>query len=113
MSDSPGSHDRHHRYPPELRERAVRMVFETIEERGERNGAVTRVARNLGIGVESLRQWVRQAEIDRGSRAGLTTEERRRIVELERENRELRRANEILKSAAAFFGAELDRRSQK
>jgi transposase len=89
------------------------MVFETIEQSGERNGAVTRVARNLGIGTESLRQWVRQAEVDKGARAGLTTEERRRIVELERENRELRRSNEILKSAAAFFGAELDRRSQK
>jgi transposase len=89
------------------------MVFETIEQSGERNGAVTRVARNLGIGTESLRQWVRQAEIDKGARAGLTTEERRRIVELEKENRELRRSNEILKSAAAFFGAELDRRSQK
>ena len=89
------------------------MVFETIEQSGERNGAVTRVARNLGVGTESLRQWVRQAEVDKGARAGLTTEERRRIVELERENRELRRSNEILKSAAAFFGAELDRRSQK
>ena len=89
------------------------MVFETIEQSGERNGAVTRVARNLGVGVESLRQWVRQAEVDKGARAGLTTEERRRIVELEKENRELRRSNEILKSAAAFFGAELDRRSQK
>jgi transposase-like protein len=89
------------------------MVFETIEQTGERNGAVTRVARNLGIGTESLRQWVRQAEVDKGARAGLTTEERRRIVELEKENRELRRSNEILKSAAAFFGAELDRRSQK
>ena len=89
------------------------MVFELIEERGERQGAVTRVAHTLGIGPESLRQWVRQAEVDRGSRAGLTTEERRRIVELERENRELRRANEILKSAAAFFGAELDRRPKR
>jgi len=89
------------------------MVFETIEQRGERQGAVARVAQNLGIGVEPLRNWFHQAEIDRGQRAGLTTEERRRIVELERENRELRRANEILKSAAAFFGAELDRRSQK
>ncbi len=89
------------------------MVFETIEQSGERTGAVTRVARNLGVGTESLRQWVRQAEVDKGARAGLTTEERRRIVELEKENRELRRSNEILKSAAAFFGAELDRRSQK
>ena len=113
MPENASSHKPSHRYPPELRERAVRMVFETIEQTGERQGAVARVAHSLGIGVESLRQWVRQAEIDRGARAGLTTEERRRIVELERENRELRRANEILKSAAAFFGAELDRRSQK
>jgi len=113
MPDNASSHKPSHRYPPELKDRAVRMVFETIEERGERGGAVTRIARQLGIGVESLRQWVRQAEIDRGVRAGLTTEERRRIVELERENRELRRANEILKSAAIFFGAEIDRRSTK
>jgi transposase len=104
MSENQGSRDHRHRYPPELRERAVRMVFETIESSGERSGAVTRVARNLGIGTESLRQWVRQAEVDKGARAGLTTEERRRIVELEKENRELRRSNEILKSAAAFFG---------
>jgi transposase len=114
MPDTANPNSRHtKRYPPELRERAVRMVFETIEQRGERQGAVARVAQTLGIGVESLRNWFHQAEIDRGQRAGLTTEERRRIVELERENRELRRANEILKSAAAFFGAELDRRSQK
>jgi transposase len=113
MPDNVSSHKQSHRYPPELRERAVRMVFETIEQSGERTGAVTRIARQLGIGPESLRQWVRQAEIDRGARAGLTTEERRRIVELEKENRELRRANEILKSAAAFFGAELDRRSSR
>jgi len=113
MPDNVSSHKQSHRYPPELRERATRMVFETIEQTGERTGAVTRIARQLGIGVESLRLWVRQAEIDRGARAGLTTEERRRIVELEKENRELRRANEILKSAAAFFGAELDRRSSR
>src|SRR2546423_5945351 len=86
------------RYPPELRERAVRMVHETIEQRGERFGVVTTVARQLGIGAESLRNWVAQAEVDNGKRPGTTTEERRRIAELERENRELRRANEILKS---------------
>ncbi len=101
------------RYPPELRERAVRMVLETSSERGERFGAVTRVAGQLGIGAESLRKWVHQAEVDGGRRTGLTTEERARMKELERENRELRRANEILKSAAAFFGAELDRRSSR
>jgi len=97
------------RYPPELRERAVRMVFETASERGERFGAVTRVAGQLGIGPESLRKWVHQAEIDRGQRGGTTSEDARRIAELEREIRELRRANEILKSASASFAAELDR----
>ena len=89
------------------------MVQETIERDGQDQGAVSRIARQLGIGPESLRHWVRQAEVDRGTRAGLTTDERRRMAELVRENRELRRANEILKSAAAFFGAELDRRSSK
>jgi transposase len=98
------------RYPPELRERAVRMVREAIAEGGESFGVVTRVARQLGIGVESLRNWVKQAEIDGGQRPGVTSEERRRIAELERENRELRRANEILKAAASFFARELDPR---
>jgi len=83
------------RYPPELRERAVRMVFETASERGERFGAVTRVAQQLGIGPESLRKWVHQAEVDGEKRSGLTTEERERLKLLERENRELRRANEM------------------
>jgi transposase len=91
------------RYPPELRERAVRMVREAIAENRESFGVVTRVARQLGIGPESLRNWVKQAEIDDGKRPGVTLEERRRIVELEKENRELRRANEILKSASAFM----------
>jgi transposase len=102
-----------HRYPPELRERAVRMVHETIAESGERQGAVTRVARQLGIGPESLRNWVKQADIDNGKRPGVTTAEQRRIAELERENRELRRANEILKAASAFFARELDPRLPK
>ena len=96
------------RYPPELRERAVRMVREAIAENGERFGVVTRVARQLGIGHESLRNWVNQAEIDDGKRPGVTSEEGRRIAELEKENRELRRANEILKSASAFFAAYAD-----
>src|SRR5205085_7000650 len=98
------------RYPPEMRERAVRMVRETIAESGERVGAVTRVARQLGIGPESLRNWVKQADINNGKRPGVTTEQQRRIAELERENRELRRANEILKAASAFFARELDPR---
>ena len=101
------------RYPPEMRERAVRMVRETIAESGERVGAVTRVARQLGIGPESLRNWVKQADIDNGQRPGVTTAEQRRIAELERENRELRRANEILKAASAFFARELDPRLPK
>ncbi len=97
------------RYPPELRERAVRMVREAIAENGgERFGVVTRIARQLGIGAESLRTWVNQAEVDDGKRPGVTSDERRRIAELEKENRELRRANEILKSASAFFAAYAD-----
>ena len=101
------------RYPPELKERAVRLVFETATEQGEWHGAVGKVARQLGIGPESLRHWVHQEEVERGTRPGLTTEERARVKELEREVHELRRANEILKSAAVFFGAELDRRSPR
>ena len=112
MTDT-NAHPSSRRYPPEIKERAVRMVQETMERNGNDQGVVSRVARQLGIGVESLRAWVRQAEIDRGTRAGLTSEERVRMRELERENKELRRANEILKSAAAFFGAELARRSSK
>jgi len=96
-------------YPPELKQRATRMVLESFDRGEERQGTVTRIARQLDIGPESLRRWVVQAEIDRGRRSGTTSEEARRISELERENRELRRANEILKSASAFFAAELDR----
>jgi transposase len=103
-------HPSQRRYPAELRERAVRMVREATAEGGESFGVITRVARQLGIGAESLRNWVKQAEVDGGQRPGVTTEERRRIAELERENRELRRANEILKAAASFFARELDPR---
>jgi transposase len=110
MADNKGTHPSQRRYPPELRERAVRMVLETIEQTGERFGVITRVARQLGVGSESLRGWVRQAEVDGGRRPGVTSEERRRIAELERDNRELRRANEILKAASAFFARELDPR---
>jgi transposase len=98
------------RYPPELRERAVRMYFEAVDRAGERHGVVTRVAQQLGIGAESLRNWVRQAEVDRGERRGRTTEDAERIATLEREVRELRRANEILKAASVFFATELDGR---
>src|SRR5664280_2858536 len=92
-SSSP--HPTQWRYPPELRERAVRLVREVATEQGERHGAVTRVAKSLGIGSESVRLWVRQAEINDGERVGLTSAERARIKELERDNRELRRANEM------------------
>lgn len=96
-------------YPPELKQRATRMVLESFDRGEERQGTVTRIARQLDIGPGSLRRWVVQAEIDRGQRAGTTSQDAQRIAELERENRELRRANEILKSASAFFAAELDR----
>jgi transposase len=85
------------------------MVFALRAETGENHGTVRRVADQLGCGVESLRTWVKQAEIDRGDRVGVTTAEAERIRQLEQENRELRRANEILKRASAFFAAELDR----
>jgi transposase len=110
MADNRGTHPSQRRYPPELRERAVRMVQEAIQQTGERFGVITRVARQLGVGSESLRTWVRQAEVHGGRRPGLTTAEQQRITELEREVRELRRANEILKAASAFFARELDPR---
>lgn len=98
-------------YPPEMKERAIRMVLEAAEAQGgSRFGVIAPIAEKLGIGVESLRQWMKQADIDAGRQGGTTTSDRQRIVELEKENRELRRANEILRSAAVFFGAELDRR---
>ena len=89
------------------------MVLESLDRGDQRQGLVTRIARQLDIGPESLRRWVVQAEIDRGGRAGTTSEEALRITELEREVKELRRANEILKSASAFFAAELDRPSRR
>jgi len=101
------------RYPDEVRERAVRMVFDHQAEYPSQWKAIESISEKLSINHETLRQWVRRAETDAGQRPGVTTEERSRIKELERENRELRRANEILKSAAHFFGAELDRQSTK
>ena|ERR1019366_3901341 len=101
------------RYPAEVRERAVRMVFEHEGEHGSQWAAISSIAAKLGMTPETLRKWVRRAETDEGLRPGLTTTERERLKTLERENRELRRANEILKAAATFFGAELDRRQKR
>ena len=100
-------------YPPEVRERAVRMVFEHQGEYPSQWKAISSIAEKLNVHRESLRLWVRRAETDSGARPGLTSDDRARMRELERENKELRRANEILKAAATFFGAELDRRSAK
>jgi transposase len=104
---------RQRRYPEEFRERAVRLVYEWREARDRRDGGVREVAAQLGMHRETLYGWLRQSEIDGGQRPGLSTEDKQRIGELERENFELRRANEILKSAAAFFGAELDRQPKR
>jgi transposase len=97
------------RYPPEVKERAVRLVLEARAEDPKDAAAIGRIARQLGVGAESLRQWVKQAEIDAGTRGGLTTDEYARLKALEKENRELKRSNEILRRASAFFAAELDR----
>ena len=102
---------RHGRYPDEVRDRVVRMVFEHQGEYPSQWKAIESISEKLGVNHETLRIWVRRAETDAGQRPGLTTDERKQLRELQRENKELRRANEILKSAAAFFGAELDRRS--
>ncbi|HET6191957.1 MAG TPA: IS3 family transposase [Trebonia sp.] len=91
------------KYPDELRERAVRMVLEIREREGKGQGELARVARQLGVHPEALRSWVKQAEIDGGARPGATTDDKKRIAELEREVRELRRANDILKAASAYF----------
>ena len=100
-------------YPADFRERAVRMVFEHQGEYPTQWKAIESIAAKLQVNHETLRQWVRRAETDAGQRPGLTTDERAKMRELEREVKELRRANEILKAAASFFGAELDRQSQK
>jgi transposase len=101
------------RYSPEVKERAVRMVFEHEAEHGSQWMAIRSIAEKIGCTPETLRKWVRQAERDEGRRPGLTSDERARMKELERENRELRRANEILRKASAFFAqAELDRKAK-
>lgn len=101
------------RYPDEVRARAVRMVFDHQGEYPSQWKAIESISEKLSINHETLRQWVRRAETDGGHRPGVTTDERTRMRVLERENKELRRANEILKAASAFFGAELDRQSKK
>ena len=109
-----GQHPSQRRYPVELRERAVRMAQELIAEQGgQRFGVVPRVARELGIGAESLRGWLKRADVDAGRRLGTSTADKERIAQLERENRELRRANDILKAASVFFATELDGRPKK
>jgi transposase len=96
------------KYPVEMRDRAVRMVFEAERHGRSQWEAICSVAEKLGPTAETVRRWVRRVEIDEGRKPGLTTDERERLKLLERENRELRRANEILKAASAFFAAELD-----
>ena len=99
------------RYSPEVRQRAVRLVFEHQGERASQWAALISIANKIGCTPETLRKWVRRAETDQGQRSGMTTDDRERLKSLERENKELRRANDILRTASAFFAqAELDRR---
>jgi transposase len=101
---------RRSKYPREVRDRAVRMVLEHADDHGSQWAAIVSISSKFGMTRETLRRWVRQAETDAGQRPGLTSDERQRVRELERENLELRRANEILKEASAFFARELDPR---
>ena len=99
-----------HRYPQELKDRAVRLVVESRDRYESEWAAIRSIAAKLGIGsTETLRKWVRRAEVDAGERFGVTSQEAAEMRRLRAENRELRRANEILKAAAGFFAAELDR----
>lgn len=100
------------KYPQELKERATRLAIEARRDPATRAGAFKRVGDQLGVHPEALRTWVRDAEVDEGIRPGVPSAEAARIAELERENRELRRANTILKQASAFFAAEIDRPSR-
>ena len=100
-------------FSPEVRERAVRLVFEQQKEYGSQWSAIKSIASKIGCTAGTLRTWVRRAETDQGIRGGMSTTDRERLKELERENRELKRANEILRKASAYFAqAELDRRSK-
>lgn len=100
------------KYPVELRERATRMAIEARMDPSTRTGAYRRIGEQLGVNPEALRTWVSRAEIDEGLRPGTTTDDAARLAELEREVRELRRANTILRQSAVFFAAELDRPSR-
>jgi transposase len=104
---------RSRRYAPEVRERSVRLVLEHQHEHESQWAAIVSVAGKVGCTPETLRTWVRRVEVDEGRRSGISSDERARLKELERENRELRRANEILKSASLFFATELDGRTRK
>jgi|ERR1035437_3265935 transposase len=101
------------RYAPEVRERAIRMVIDKREDYSSEWATITAVATLIGVSPETLRVWVRRAQIDQGSRAGLTTDERARLKALERENRDLKRANAILKDASIFFATELDGQTKR
>jgi len=104
---------RTNRYSPEVRERAVRMVTEHRDEYPSEWAAFTSISAKLGMTAETLRTWVRRAQIDEGERPGLSTDERKKLKDLEKEVKELRRANEILKDASIFFATELDGRTKK
>ncbi len=101
---------RSNRYPAEVRERAMRLVTEHRDQYTSEWAAITSIAEKCGMAPETLRKWIRRDQVDSGSRQGVTSDERERLRELERENKELRRANEILKAASAFFARELDPR---
>ena len=113
MDKAAGKSPAQKRYPTELKDRAVRMVAELRREDPTDTSVISRVARQLGVGIESLRQWVKQADVDAGARDGLSTEEREELRGLRKEVKELRRANDILRAAASFFGAELDRQQKR
>ena len=113
MDQPSGNSPSSKRYPQELKDRAVRMVQQLRKEDPADNSVVSRVARQLGVGVESLRGWVKQADTDSGARPGISSDEHEELKELRKEVKELRRANDILRAAASFFGAELDRQHKK